>query len=321
MLIVGAVLLNIACNNSKPEPTHIEGRIERDQMSLVTKVPGRVEKILVQEGQHVLAGDTLAILEIPEVTAKEEQAKGAIESAKAQYNMAKKGATDGQLKQLHAKVDGLKEQLDFAEKSLHRLANLLRDSLVAQQKYDEVYAKYQGAKNQYIAAQAELNDVKNGARIEQQEMALGQQERAYGAMSEVLAAAKERYIIASQDMTIESINLKIGELALAGYAIITGNIDASTYFRFTLPEDKLSELKAGSTVDISIPYQKDKQLKGRITSIKALSSYANIATAYPDFNQQQALFEIKVQPEEVNAAKSLISKSTVLLDMKSISTK
>jgi HlyD family secretion protein len=36
-------------------------------------------------------GDTLAILDLPEVDAKIQQAEGAVTSAKAQYNMAKVG--------------------------------------------------------------------------------------------------------------------------------------------------------------------------------------------------------------------------------------
>ncbi|MGJ1431507.1 HlyD family secretion protein [Sphingobacterium spiritivorum] len=311
-----------ACKNENKNSDHIiEGKIERDQLSIVTKVPGKIEKILVSEGQHVRKGDTLIMLEIPEVTAKEEQAKGALDAAEAQYEMARKGATDGQLKQLNAKVAGLKEQLDFAEKSLNRLSNLLRDSLVPQQKYDEVYAKYQGAKNQYIAAQAELSDVRNGARVEQQRMALGQKERALGAVNEVSIAAKERFLIAPQDMTVESINLKVGELALAGYAIVNGYLDETTYFRFTLTEKKMAALRQGAEVNVRIPYKDNQVVKGSVSYIKALNSYANIATAYPDFDQQESLFEIKVVPTDKNAARELLTKSNATLDISSMATK
>jgi HlyD family secretion protein len=310
------LLTVVACKNEKKNTDHIiEGKVERDQLSVVTKVPGKIEKILVSEGQHVLKGDTLIILQIPEVAAKEEQAKGALDAAQAQYNMAKKGATDGQIKQLNAKVAGLKEQLDFAEKSLKRLSNLLQDSLVPQQKYDEVYAKYQGAKNQYIAAVAELHDVQNGARVEQQQMALGQKERALGAVNEVSIAAQERFLLAPQDMTIESINLKVGELALAGYAIVAGYLDESTYFRFTLPEKKIANLKPNMQVDIRIPYKDNLVIKAQVATIKALNSYANIATAYPDFDQQESLFEIKVVPVDRMGAKDILTKSNARLDL------
>jgi HlyD family secretion protein len=194
--IAGIILLQSCSGDNQKKQIKLEGKIERDQIAVTTKIPGKIQKILVEAGQNVHKGDTLVILELPEVDAKAIQAEGALSAAQAQYEMAVKGATDGQMKQLHAKVDGLKEQYDFAQKSLDRMNNLLRDSLISQQKYDEVYAKYQGAKNQYLAAQAELADVQHGARIEQQRMALGQKERALGAVDEVNVAAKERYILA-----------------------------------------------------------------------------------------------------------------------------
>src|SRR5690606_28714615 len=123
------VLIFVACSEGVKEKP-IEGKVEREQVSVVTKVPGKIAKIFVEEGDLVHAGDTLAILSIPEVDAKEEQAKGALQSADAQYNMAVKGATKGQLVQLQAKVDGLKEQYEFARKSIGRLEALLLDSLI-----------------------------------------------------------------------------------------------------------------------------------------------------------------------------------------------
>lgn len=303
------------CGHDAPLKNSFEGKIERDQIAVTTKIPGKVHQILVSEGDVVQAGDTLMILEFPEVEAKSIQAKGALESAEAQYNMAVKGATDNQLKQLRAKRDGLREQYQFAEKSLTRMQNLIKDSLVAQQQYDEVYMKFQGAKNQYLAVQAELADAENGARIEQQKMALGQKERAIGAVSEVDVATKERFIIAPQNMTVETINLKIGELALAGYSLVSGYLIDGTFFRVTIPEKQLHNLTVGSKQTLSFPYLKDKKIAAEVVSIKALSSYANIATAYPDFEQQESLFEVKLKPVQKDDAQQLLTKATFILHL------
>jgi len=311
LYLILLMLLAWSCKEVKEKPT--EGKVEREQITVVTKVPGKIAKILVHEGDLVHAGDTLAILDIPEVEAKAEQAKGALQSANAQYKMAVKGATNGQLIQLRAKVDGLKEQYAFAKKSIERLDNLLKDSLVSQQKYDETYAKFQGAKNQYVAAQAELEEAEHGARYEQQVMALGQKERALGAIAEVNIAAREKYLLAPQEMSIETVNLQVGELAMAGYPIINGFIQPSTYFRFTIPENKIGKMAPGSEVTVQIPYLNNKEIAGKVMTIKALSSYANIATAYPDYDNQLALFEVKVVPHDSLAANKLLTKTLVLL--------
>lgn len=311
-LLLVTVISAVGCG--KPKTEVIQGKIERGQIGIVSKIPGKIIEIRIQEGDFVKKGDTLAILDIPEVDAKKSQAEGAVQSAKAQYDMTLKGATDNQLKQLDAKQKALKEQYELAQKSINRLSNMLKDSLVSQQMYDEAFAKYQGAQSQYLAVQAEISDVKYGARIEQQKMALGQQERALGALQEVSVADSERYIIAPQDMTVESITLKAGELALPGYTLISGTISESTYFRFTIPESRLSKVQKGQEVTVNIVYNKS-QVKGKITSVKALGAYANIATAYPDYEIQESLFEIKISPVDVEQAKDLFTKTTVTLEL------
>lgn len=314
ILSIGILLTMISCSKEKIDPAFM-GKIERDQISVVTKVPGTMYKILVNEGDLVKKGDTLAILDIPEVDAKREQAEGAMKSAEAQYQMAVQGATAGQLRQLNNKVSGLKEQYDFAKKSLDRLEKMLQDSLIPQQQFDEVYAKFQGAKNQYEAAKTELEEAKTGARIEQQTMALGQQLQASGAISEVGAAEREKYMIAPQDMSVENINLKLGELALPGYPVIGGYIDESVHFRFTIAEEKLGNIQPGKDVRVKVIYKNSALIDGKVSSVKALSSYANIATAYPDFDMQQTLFEVFVRPNNPEEVKDLITKATVSLEL------
>ncbi|MBW4361317.1 HlyD family secretion protein [Flavobacterium taihuense] len=311
--ILFLTIISISCNKPK-NGNVIQGKVENEQIAIVSKIPGKLIKILVKEGDLVHKGDTLAILDIPEVDAKKSQAEGAVISAKAQYSMAVKGATENQLKQLEAKKMGLKEQLEFAKKSINRLSNMLKDSLISQQTFDETFAKYQGAQAQYNAVLAEIDDAKKGGRMEQQTMALGQQERAYGALKEVETADQERYIIAPQDMSVETITLNLGELALPGYTLFNGFISNSTYFRFTIQESKLSNIKKGQEITISIPY-KNKTIKGVITTIKQLSAYGNIATAYPDYDMQESLFEVKITPKNISESKDLITKTTVTISL------
>ncbi|MGL2994705.1 HlyD family secretion protein [Flavobacterium sp. TSSA_36] len=311
IVFLSLIIMLFSCKKAENRSL-MQGKVENEQIAIVSKVPGKIVQLLVKEGDFVTKGDTLAILDIPEVDAKKSQAEGTVVSAKAQYSMALKGATDNQIKQLEAKKSGLKEQYEFAQKSIKRLGNMLKDSLVSQQMFDETFAKYQGAQAQYNAVLAELDEAKKGARIEQQTMALGQQERAYGALQEVETANKERFVIAPQDMSIETITLNLGELALPGYTLFNGYINNSTYFRFTLQESQLKGFKKGQEITISIP-NSDKKVKGKISLIKQLGAYGNIATAYPDYELQESLYEVRVSPIDYNETKDLITKTTVTL--------
>jgi HlyD family secretion protein len=313
LIILQFIFIFTSCQKEKKENV-IQGKVEKEQIAVVSKIPGKILKIFVKEGDMVQKGDTLALLDIPEVEAKKNQAQGALLSAKAQYKMAVKGATENQIKQLEAKKMGLKEQYEFAQKSIKRLSNMLKDSLISQQTYDETFAKYQGAQAQYNAVIAELDDAKKGARIEQQTMALGQQDRAMGALQEVETADQERYIVAPQNMSIETITLAVGELALPGYTLFNGYLSNSTYFRFTIPENQLAKFKKGQEVTLHVPYSKT-DVKGTISTLKQLGAYGNIATAYPDYEMQESLFEIKITPSNPEQTKDLITKTTVTLSL------
>lgn len=312
LLVFIGICTMASCSNKSEVAKSIQGKIERDEIAVVGKLAGRIDKILVNEGDFVKKGDTLAILDIPEVAAKKAQAQGAVKSAEAQYEMSVHGATSNQLKQLNAKKAALNEQYQFAKKSLNRLEAMVKDSLVPQQQYDEVFAKYQGAQAQLIAVDAEIADVKNGVRLEQQIMALGQKDRALGALQEVAVAEKERYIIAPQDMKIDAVTLKLGELALPGYTLFKGSLPETTYFRFTVPESSISAYEIGTTVSVHVPYKK-VDIAGIIQNVKQIGAYANIATAYPDYDIQDPLYEVTVRPTQMQDAKDLLAKSTVTI--------
>ena len=310
-LFIASTLSLVACKNDNPDQL-TEGKTMKEIVSFAPKVTGRILKIYVEEGQTVKAGDTLAMLDVPEVSAKIAQAKGATAAATAQAQMAKNGATADQLRQLKAKQKGLAEQFEFAQKSYKRASNMFKDSLMSPQSYDEIFAKYQGAKAQLDAVNAELHDVEIGTRIEKIEMALGQEDQARGALQEANVAYSERYIIATNDMEIETISLNVGELATAGYALFNGYIPNTTYFRFTIPESKISKYNKGMTVNMKSTYG-NQEFSGKVVSIKQLTKYADITTAFPDYQPEDAVYEIKVIPTDRAKVNNILVNSSVTL--------
>ncbi|MBC9928908.1 HlyD family secretion protein [Chitinophaga qingshengii] len=311
ILLIGSLVL-ASCGSKKPVTNRVEGKAKKDVISFAPKVTGRILNIYVKEGQTVKRGDTLALLDVPEVSAKIAQAQGAVNAATAQEQMARNGATPDQLKQLQAKYKGLKEQYEFARKSYERATNMFNDSLMSPQAYDEIYARFQGAKAQYDAVIAELDDVKRGTRVEKVNMAAGQASQAKGALQEANVAYSERYVIATNDMEIETISLNPGELATAGFALFNGYIPGSTWFRFTVPESKISQYKKGQDVKMQVLYN-NEELNGTIAYIKQLTRYADITTAFPDYQPQDAIYEIKVQPADPGKSKDLLVNASVLL--------
>ncbi|MBL0911643.1 MAG: biotin/lipoyl-binding protein [Bacteroidia bacterium] len=301
-----------ACGTGSGKQAPPSGKLKRDLVYVSGKVPGRVEILKVREGEHVKKGDTLAILSVPEAEAKLAQAEGARLSADAQYQMTLNGATENQLKQLDAKYAGLEEQYHFAEKSLNRLSAMLKDSLISRQRYDEAFARYQGAKAQFDAVKAEQAEARSGVRYESKEMALGQKKRALGAYQEVQTALQERILIAPCDMTVETISLHVGELLLPGYSLISGYMDGSESFRFTLPESEVKGLQNGTLCTVKTAFD-NKELKAEVVAVRALAKYADISSTRPEAAPGQSVFEIVLEPQDTAASNSWITNSTVYL--------
>ena len=90
LCIIAAVIIVGVCQPDRVET--IQGEAEMTDYRVSSKVPGRVKEIRVEEGDYVREGDTLVILEAPDIMAKYGQASAALEAAQAVEDKANAGA-------------------------------------------------------------------------------------------------------------------------------------------------------------------------------------------------------------------------------------
>lgn len=312
-ILLSSLVLMLATSCTENEQiTSQRGKVKYETISISGKLAGRVSKLYVEEGQKVKKGDTLAFIDVPEVTAKMMQTDGAIMAAEGQLDMAINGATKEQLNQVEQKLKAAQAQLDFAQESYRRLENMHKDSLVSQQQFDEVKMKRTMAKAQVDAVKAKKQEIVKGARAEQINQAKGQLDRALGAKEEVNVASNEKYLIAPVDMSIETISLKEGELLTPGYALINGYETNSIYFRLTVPESKIYDFKINQEVTLENPYTNARFLS-KIVAIKQLAKYANITSTTPLYTLDESIYELKIVPLKSIEEGDLYLNSTVLL--------
>ncbi|MEO5789534.1 biotin/lipoyl-binding protein [Gelidibacter sp.] len=305
-----ALLSLNACKNEQITPSR--GKVKFETISVSSKLGGRIAKIYVEEGQQVKKGDTLALVDIPEVSAKMMQAEGAITAAQGQLNMAYNGATAEQLSQIDGQLNSAKAQMEFAQESYNRLQNMFQDSLVSQQQFDEVKMKLNMAKAQVSGLQAKRDEVKKGTRSEQIDQAKGQLDRALGAKEEVLSASDEQYVIAPADMSVETISLEEGELLTPGYSLFNGYKTNSVYFRFTIPESKIYDYEVGKALTLVNPYTKE-EIPAKIVAIKQLAQYADITSTSPLYELSESIYELKVVPTGDVSKQKFYTNATILI--------
>ncbi len=154
LVAVVAVVSAIGFFTLGTEPEVIQGQAEATEYRVSSKVPGRILKYFVSEGDQVKAGDTLAILEAPDVMAKLSQAQAAEQAAQALNEKAIRGTRAEQLQAAFEMWQKAKPGLEFAEKSYNRANRRFERGVMPPQKPDEAKAHYDAMAATERAAQA-----------------------------------------------------------------------------------------------------------------------------------------------------------------------
>ena len=273
----------------------IQGQIDVEEYRVSSKVPSRVLHILVKEGDYVNVGDTLAILEAPELTAKATQAQGAIDAATALSNMANNGARKEQIQGAYELWQQAKAAKEIAEKSYNRVQHLFDEGVMTAQKRDEAFAMYKASEAQEKAAKSQYDMAINGARAEEKAAAQGQVKAFSGQMDEVKVYEKETIQIAPIAGEVATIYSKVGELLGSGSPIMTISIMDDLWGAFNMREDQLKGLKKGDTFTAYLPAF-DKEIEMKVSSIKDQGSYATWKATKSNGQFDMKTFEVKARP-------------------------
>ena len=293
------------------DPEMIQGQMEVTEYRVSSKVPGRILELRVKEGDFVRVGDTLAILDAPEVRAKMEQAQGAEAAAAALELKAQNGARQEQIQGAYQVWQQAIAGLDIAKKSYERIQRLFDEGVVSAQKRDEVYAKYKAMEAQEKAAKSQYDMAVNGARREDKLAAQAQVNRARGAVQEVNSYINETVQTAQMDGEVSSIYPKVGELVGTGSPIMSVSVMSDMWGTFNVREDQLEGLAVGSTFEAFVPAF-NKTIKMKVYYMKDQGSYAVWKATKANGQYDLKTFEVKARPvdklEGLRPGMSLILK-------------
>lgn len=279
------------------DPELIQGQVEVSEYRVSSKVPGRILEIRVKEGDFVKVGDTLAILDAPEVRAKMEQARSAENAAAAQEEMARNGARQEQIQGAYQLYQQAKAGLEIAEKSYQRVQRLYDGGVFSAQKRDEAYANFKAMEAQAKAAESQYRMAKNGARIEDKKAAAALVGRAKGAVDEVNSYINETVQLAQMEGEVTDIYPKMGELVGTGSPIMNVAVMKDLWGTFNVREDQLNGLEIGKTFTAFVPAF-NKHVKMKVYYMKDQGSYAVWKATKANGQYDLKTFEVKARPVE-----------------------
>ena len=279
----------------KSEPEIIQGYVEVSEYRVSSKVPGRVRELRVKEGDYVNVGDTLAIIDAPDVKAKLAQAESAESAASAMDQMANNGARREQINGAYALLQQAKAGLEIAQKSYNRVQRLYDEGVMSAQKRDEAFANYKAIEAQVKAAQSQYDMAVNGARREEKMAAAAQVNRAKGAVQEVNSYISETMQTAQKAGEVSDVYPKEGELIGTGSPIMSVSLLDDMWGTFNVREDQLDGMRIGSVITAYAPAFK-KDIKMKVYYIKDQGSYATWKATKANGQYDLKTFEVKARP-------------------------
>ena len=296
LIVVIVLIFIIGIIINKPEPIIIQGEADASEIRISGKVPGRIKQFLADEGKQVKMGDTLVILDSPELTAKLEQANAAENAAQAQNKKALKGARKETILGAYEMWQKALVGVDISKKSYDRVQRLFDKGVVPAQKRDEAEAQYKAALATASAAKSQYSMAKNGAENEDKEAALALVDRAKGAVNEVKSYIKEITLTSPISGEVTEVYPKCGELVGTGAPIMSIVDLSDIWFTFNVREDLLGGLKMGKTFKVKVPALNNQIVEVKVTYIKALASYATWKATKTTGQFDVKTFEVRARP-------------------------
>lgn len=279
------------------KPEIVQGEIEVSEYRVSSKLPGRILELRVKEGDYVRVGDTLAILEAPEVNAQEKAAAAQQQAAAAMSDMADKGARKEQIQAAYQLWQQALAAADIAQKSYERVQNIFDQGVMSAQKRDEAFAGYKAREAQVKAAKSQYDMAKNGAREEEKRAAKKQAQAAEGAANVVRSLLRETVQISNVEGEVSSVYPKEGELVGTGSPIMSISIMKDLWGTFNIREDQLKGMKVGDTFKAYAPAF-NKEINMKVFYIKDQGSYAVWKATKTNGQYDLKTFEVKARPTQ-----------------------
>ena len=287
--VVGFVFIN--------EPVEVvQGQAEATEVKVSGKLPGRVERFFVKEGDWVKMGDTLVHIHSSVVEAKLMQAQAMTTAAQAQNQKVDAGTRQQTIETARGIWQQSQAATEIARKTYNRMESLYAQGVVSAQKRDEALAAYKAAQAGESAALSQYNLAKSGAQKEDKRSAAAMVTVAKGGEKEVEALLEDQYLLAPCDGVIDEIYPHEGELVALGAPIMSVLRIDDKWVTFNVREELLKDFPMGQEVEVMIPALGDTMVDVRVFYVRDMGDYAVWRATKATGEWDSRTFKIKAHP-------------------------
>ena len=273
----------------------IQGEVEVSEYRVSSKLPGRILELRVKEGDYVHVGDTLAILEVPEVKSQEKVLQATNEATAALQDLTNAGARKEQIQGAYQLYQQAVAAADISKKTYTRMQNLYNEGVISGQKRDEAFAAYKATEAQVEAAKSQYELAKNGSREQEKRVAASNTKASKSAVDVVKDILKETVQVAQVEGEVSAVYPKVGELVGLGSPIMSISIMSDMWGTFNVREDHLAGLNKGAEFTAFVPAF-NKDIKMRVYYLKDEGSFATWKATKDNGDYDRKTFEVKARP-------------------------
>jgi HlyD family secretion protein len=281
-----------ACGSNESAATAV-GTLEMIEVDVGPLQPERAVRVLVQEGDAVRAGDTLAVFSTPTLTSSMAQADARAAAATQSSQELSRGARPAEIARAQKELEAVEAEATRAAADLARLEPLAARGDISRATLDAARAAAGVTANRRDAAREALQLVREGARVERRAAAAAEARGAQAAADGWRATANDLVLVSPVNGVVSSRNVEPGEVLSAGQSAVTVGQPDRPWARIYVSQFVLPQLKAGDTLLARLdgdttPYA------GRITAIATKAEFTP-RVALTEQEREDLLFGVKVE--------------------------
>lgn len=297
------------------ESDYIEGQAEADEYRVSSKVPGRIRKYYVSEGDWVKAGDTLVTLEAPDVEAKYTQVEAIRTAAEALNEKSHSPARIEVLQSAYEMWQKAVAGVDIARKTFERVERLYTEGVTTAQQRDEAQANLNAMIATEKAARWQYEMAQRGAQVEDKEITAAQVKEAEGGVAEVVSYIDETVLTAPMEGQVSDIFPLQGELVGSGAPIMNITLMDRLWVSLNVREDHLIFFPVGEIFTAYAPGI-DREVTLQVNRLKDRGTYAAWKATKVTGEYDLKTFEVKAIPTQT--IKGLWPGMSVVVKLKRI---
>lgn len=274
------------------------GRIEATEIDISTKLPGRVEEILVVEGDFVSSGQVLARMQVDSVRAQHEEAlagyreaEHAVAAARAQIALR-----ESDVAAMEAVVLQREAELYAAQQRTRRTEKLAADGAVSRQELDDDRARSRSAEAGVAAAKAQVLAAR--AAVEAAKAQQTGSESRVAAMQATInrieADLADSELKAPRDGRVQVRVAQPGEVLGAGGRVLNLLDLADVYMTFFVPEQAAGRVALGSEVRLVLDTAPDYVVPARVSFVASQAQFTP-KTVETASEREKLMFRVRAQ--------------------------